>query len=300
MAHRVTVRTVSGVIILGLIALVLAAPTVHALTVAPLKHTVTLDPGGQTTVPIFIVNDGDKAVRVQAQIEGFSVDPDTQNIQYNVPDAATAWIQADRTDISLAPGEHDQINYQLLVPADALPGAHYLTLFANEQASSQDQISFGTRVGTLLFLYVAGDIEEEIVTQEFRSARTWYTAHSASFFLRVKNTSNIHVIPQGTFTLTNWRGNEIVSSDINSAGDKILAGGEWARAFEDIRLPVTAIGKVRARIYVQYGLSHKVLSDEITVWYIPRWLYIVGGIAIVILLLAGIERVKNHKTRKHE
>lgn len=269
-----------------------------ALTIAPLRQTAVVDPGDATTIPVFVVNDSDEAVTVAPEIDGFDIDSASGTPRFGVADAAKSWVTPAHSDLTLAPGETGQMTFVVSIPKDAIPGAHYLALFARS-APAEGQIGVASRVGMLLFLHVAGEVKEVGELRDFSAGTYWYKSRPFQLFVDIGNTGNIHVVPSGTITLRNWRDTVVAEQNINEVGDKILAGGRWQRAF-NMTAPITSIGKIKARISIFYGATEQVMTDEIEFYYVPLWVvyggvFVTGAVAIVIGRHVGKIKEKNKR-----
>lgn len=271
--------------------------TVQALGVSPLRHTVTIEPGDTRIVPIFVTSESGAIVDVVPDVDAFAVDPEKGTPIFGIADDALAWVSAHESRVQVGPNNVGQINFFVTVPEGTPPGAHYLALFAKQEASD-GAVGIGTRVGALLFLHVAGEVTERVEVQEARIGKSWYRKNPVAFTMHFKNTGNIHVVPQGTLVVQNWRGTVLWEEEINPQLDKILAGGEWIRSVDDIELPFFGIGKVRALLTLSYGATNKTHTVDMEFYYVPTWAYVLCTFGIIVGWIAFVETRRNKKRRR--
>ncbi len=271
--------------------------SVVALTITPARQTAIIDPGSTQSVRLIVKNDEKEPVKVTGTVEGFRIEEKTHRAVFGVNDEALSWLKINPKEVVLGPGETKDIFFTVSVPKSALPQVHYIALFAEVQ-SQGGQVGISSRVGSLFFLYVSGDIREEINILNFSSGRSWYSQSDSSIFFQVKNDGTIHTIPKGKITLKDWRGNRISEFFVNIDNHLVLPGSEWSESY-DVDLKPWHIGKIEVIGNFTYGIEQKMLLRKIEFWYVPVW-----SIGIVIFLffifLTLCIRIGTRKNRKRE
>lgn len=272
----------------ALIAFFLPIDSAEALVVSPLRQSVVIDPGKSDTVRITVKNDATTTVAIAGDIDAFRIHEETGRAIFDAMDEAESWIDKRDLRMTLLPGEEHDLAFLIRVPEDALPGGHYLALFASVESAGGN---LGSRVGSLLFLYVGGAVQESISRQAFAGEKFWYHAKPIRFFLELQNNGSIHVIPTGVVTIANSRGRIIAKLPVNDTGRKLLPLERWKESYVLDALSWRDIGQIRATAFIQYGLGQKQIMDSITVWFVPIPIIVLAAI-IVVCIFFFIRRMR--------
>lgn len=262
--------------------LFLAMPT-WAMQVFPARQTAVVDPGARHKFVVTVTNDSTGAKSFQGEVSSFTLDPVTNAIQFHKNDPFLNFFSLSKRAVTLSPGESGEIEFVLSVPKDTTPGARYIVLFATEvgQESGAD-IVVGSRVGSLLFLHVGGDIREDLQVKDFSTDRDWYFAGTPIVRLTLVNQGSIHVVPAGEVVISNFLGDTVAKSAFNPSGQKILSLGEWYTE-APLHLDWKDAGKMRVQLSAVYGIENQAVSTSFTFWFLP-WPVLVGaGISVVLI-----------------
>lgn len=269
----------------------LSTPT-QAMVVAPTRQTIVVNQGNSSQVTVFVVNDEGNTRSYVPEIDAFTAADDGLTPLFGQADVAKQWITVRPQQLTLAPKEQGSFTFTVTVPEQEVPGVHYLGLFAKQQAA-EGQVAFASRAGSLLYLYVAGDITEELQMQQFGLTHSWVRQKSMVFFLQAKNVGNIHVIPRGEMIIRNMKDTIISTTAINTEGKKVLANDTWKNEYA-VDLPrFRSLGKNRAQVVLYYGFGEKLVTNEFTFWYIPAWL--VAVLALVITSGIGLFVIRRRR-----
>jgi len=261
--------------------LLLFAYNANALSITPTRYAVTLEPGAEHQVTITIINDSATAANLKTLIEPFSIDTVTGRPLFGGSDDAVAWIDISPRKFALGPGEQTTITFAIRIPKDAEPGAHYLGLFAQSQSSAGTGITAGSKIGSLLFLYVAGDARESLVRRSFLSTQRLYFFSSPTISLDVINDGTIHVVPTGDIVLWDMWDRKIDSVSVNPKNIKVFPRTSFHRFFTYKDLSSAVVGPVTAYATLQYGLTNQTMTATTTFWMIPVPLVV----AVVVVFL---------------
>lgn len=255
----------------------------QALTLTPTRQTAVVEPGASQIVKITLTNDEKESIVATGEVEAFRVDEKTNQAIFGAHDEATGWIRISPAQVTLAPGETKEILFTITIPkVVTLSQVHYLGLFASV-APAQAQVGIGSRVGSLLFLYTAGDLQEESHIVDFSSGDDWYTASPANIFLQIQNSGNIHVLPEGRIQVKNWRQQEIATIALNSDNRFLFPSGMLSKEHE-VPLRFRDIGKITARLEYVYGVNKHFEIKEMSFWYFPLWIIGSGAVITIIFL----------------
>lgn len=277
-------------IIIVIAVLVLGSIDVHALSISPLRQTQVVKPGDEAVLIVAVRNDENELITIGGEVDAFTIDPQTGQAHFGAADYAKRWVEITSKQKVLAPHEKTELIFTVTVPVNAEPGGHYLGLFATQAAGTGD-IGIRSRVGTLLFLYVAGSVEENISVTDFSFGSRWVWRGPVEVFLGVHNDGSIHVVPTGTVTVANRTGEIVVNAPINAAKRLILPDARWQEQFSLI-VPWWQIGPLSVQGVIEYGLSEQTATVSGMVWYVPWWVIGLGVLGVIILCGGAAYRVR--------
>lgn len=277
------VRMACFSLLLGLAASAMVFHVVNGMTISPLRQSLILDPGGKETISIVVKNDTTSAVRIVGDIDAFSIDEKTGRPIFGRTDEAESWIDARDARATLQGGEEKELVFHITVPPDAVPGGHYLGLFARTEPP-QGVVGIGSRVGSLLFLYVGGEVQEILTRTAFTTDRSWYTKGPAKIFLQMVNSGSIHSVPTGIVRVETWRGRTVASFPINPNKRKILPGGAWDEAYTVDQFALKDTGPLLVTVLLRYGIMNQEQSDVLAMWFLPLPLLAFGILLLCVFV----------------
>ena len=266
--------------------------SVFALNISPVRQTHVIDPGKSQQLELVVKNDDLFTITVVPTVDAFSIDEHSGTAIFGKKDDAIAWVKPEFFSIDLLPGEEKTIVYHAAIPESAEPISHYLALFA-EQVSTDGQIGVGSRVGSLVFLHIAGPVIESIVLEDF-SASQENLLQEPEVHLRIRNSGSMHIAPKGNIILTNWWGKEIGVYPLNPLDRKVLPGESWDQTYAFTDLVPQAFGKMKMHMNVQYGLEEKNMNAWSTSWYVPKHIFMILSVIILGIFLL-LFRAHRHK-----
>lgn len=258
----------------------------HAISISPTRQTITIDKGTTQTLSIEVENNENSELVVAPTVYTFFLEEKTGALQLSEHDDSLSWIQVKKEAIQIPPNEKVLVPYTITIPNDAKPGAYYFVLFAQKKANNST-INVVSQVGSLLFLYVAGNIEESLHIADVNTNHRWYFAPNIEATVTFKNSGTIHVVPQGELTVKNARGNTITTMSLGENTEKILAGGTRINTYHIKNISWKDIGPLYIEVAGTYGVSKQTYKRWVHVWYVPKEI-IIGGLAFGIVLGIGI------------
>ncbi len=114
------------------------------------------------------------------------------------------------------------IPFAIHIPKDAPPGDHYAAILVGEQPLEQkqeSQISTSATFTAQLFIRVAGDVIERGTLREFSITKSMFRdPKEIAMQLKIENTGNVHLRPEGSVTISNWWGDERIKIDLRNIG----------------------------------------------------------------------------------
>ncbi len=271
---------------------------VFAFSVSPLKQTMIVAPGSEVEFSIDVINDSTEVKSFLPEVEGFEVDSETGSANFGNFSDAQNWTKVGSSKLTLQPNEKGGVKFLFDVPESAQPGAYYLGLFAKE-VNAGGQVSLSSRVGSLLFLYVEGEVREDLVRTNFSASKKVFFSQEFEIALDLENKGTIHVIPRGQVVFKNILGQEVGKVYLNLDQRKVLPRGVWHETLKIETNDPRAIGPIKAELTVVYGLTQNQISDITSFWYFPNWVFYMLGpvIVLIIIILVGIRVVRSRFRR---
>jgi hypothetical protein len=265
----------------------------NATQIWPARQTAVVESGTVQTVPLNVTNDGGERVLLVPEVSPFRIDGNSGAPIFDQEDSASDWIRVVPDRMLLEPGQSGTFSFAISVPEDAEVRAHYFGLFAR-QSSGGGTVGVGSRVGSLLFLHIAGEIREDLVRTSFSVNREPGSGGAFRARFSLENIGSIHVVPKGTISVQNMRGEEMQSFPLNAADRKVLPDDTWHGEYLIDTLTWRDIGRITISADVKYGISGKELHDARAFWYVPMWL-VSSFVALAVLLAALFVGFKKRK-----
>jgi hypothetical protein len=170
------------------------------------------------------------------------------------------------------------VNVLIEVPKDALPGGHYAMVYhrpINSNPVESSGAGISQRVGTLLYVIVEGQINEEAYISSFNWPK-FLENGPVNFSLDISNQSDIHINTQPVLKIYNLFGKEVES--INLEAKNIFPKSN--RSFSGTWNRVWGLGYYKAVVESAYGSQGGVMTASAGLYLIP--------VKIILLILVVI------------
>lgn len=270
--------------------------SVQAVTIFPVRQTLIADPGSIEKVYINVKNEENVPVVIKSDVDAFAIDQKGKAI-FGASDEAKKWVEISPRSFTLLPGKSIDVQFLFRVPESVPPASHYLGLFASV-GGEEGQIGLHSRVGSLLFLYTSGNIEESVELSDFSFENKIFFSDPLKVFLQIRNTGNIHVVPQGEIVVKNWRGQELLRKNINSEKSLLVPERKFDAEFALDHLNWKDIGPVRTEGVIQYGVKGGRIAVSDTSWFLPtEFLMFAGGVIGIACFFAIFFFIRHRRTR---
>lgn len=315
-------------LIAGISAMALFIGTgVKAVTISELNVEISADPGQTIERTVKIYDDSKTGATVYPWVFNFTADPNKEGaaiVQYDSKDLKPdrAWIKFDQPSINLPPdGSLVDFKYKIVLPADAEPGTHLLSLVFRSSPPPQDAqattVYIGTNVVSDIFLRVSGttidkleiDFQSGTYTKKddtlapadlkkYFKPKNFFFKPPVDFSLVVNNTGNTHQRPDGNIKIVNdFFGGTPEKDSLNTDAKIVLPGTSRSLAVKSFGQGFM-FGKYRAKATLIYGNPLREASQEIVFWIIPVVeIAIALGIIILIIIILIIFR---HRSKKNK
>ena len=262
----------------------LAAGPVGA-TVSPPLYDLTAKPGETIIKMMSVRNDSSSSQTYTPVVNTIAPSNEEGGLAFG-PAVATdlsGWIKVTPSTLTLAPNASGDFTITVKVPANAAPGGHYATVFAMNKPSapSNGGATITTLVGTSMLLKVSGNITESASVVEFSTRRARVIPGEAiDFTVRVRNTGNVHIRPQGTIEI--FRGDVKVDEiPLNADGLNVLPGN--VRKFTAASNKSLPAGTYTAQLTLVYGAGQTVSVPSISFAVIGEM-----SLAVIVATILGI------------
>jgi hypothetical protein len=198
------------------------------------------------------------------------------------------WITPSASEITLEPGEEQEVTYVVSVPEDASPGGHFggIFFFADAERQRETGAGVGYQIGTIMNFRISGDIIEEAQIREFLTDKSLYGDASVAFGVEVENQGNVLIRPRGPIDITDMFGKKVAVLRINDSGGAVLPNQRrtYSVRWEEEGL---AFGRYEAIVALLYGEEgRKTISAATSFWILPlRIIMPIAGTLIIVILL---------------
>jgi len=278
-------------ILLGWLVLAPATTQAAEVTVRPFFVDHTLTPGESITEQIKITSQANPnrkstifttvneiTVGTSGEIKEFTSATDLDRTS-----AITSWIEISRGAIDLLGGESTEIPITVTVHPYAKPGEYHAFIGfvdTTKRHLAESVALSGAADGLILKITVVDERTESMKITSTVVERIINKPEQEQISVTVVNHGDVASAPTGEVIFYNNRGFEVDSKHINDAGSTIAPGDEQIFT---VAIPVTEVGKFKANVQLNYGSQLASLSDSVTFFFIPVWLMVLIGVALLAL-----------------
>ena len=271
-------------------------PVEEDFVLGPGRTDLVLEPGEKSIQQIAITNRLGRSQDFNLEIEDFSgSDNPDQTVRLfgdiKGPYSLKDYVKPEITKFSLKHGERIIIPIEIDIPEDSEAGGLYASVIVSSASDESNpvrgsQTKLITRLGTLFFVRVAGDVDESLSLQTFKVSDTQYGFYEKGpipFELIVKNEGNIHINPSGKIEIRNLLGKKVGEVTV----DKYFAMPDAVREREVKWDAGMLAGRYTATLTLDKNYQQKPNESEqmtVSFWVIP-WKIILA--VFVGLLVAG-------------
>ena len=295
---------------------VFVAVPVKALTVSPEKIEESFLQPEASLREVRIYNETNEPVLVTPEVANLSIDENSSKPQIlpaSISDAITKWLSFNPDTFKLLPGAWLDFPVKLEPPAGADVGGYYGALLFKSvpEVTFGEGISITSKTGPLLFLTIPGSTKISAELVDFQQKATpllgsyVFDYVPEAYSLKIQNTGDVHVEPQGRLVVYNWLGSIKEVMPINKDGRVVLPS--WIRNFEVLADGVGNItggfmaewrrfglGKYTTAITMSVG--EEIVHKEIDFWVFPWKTTSLAGL----LVLGTLSISKWGKLRKRK
>lgn len=261
--------------------------------VGPGKIELEINPGESKTATIKVTNRTGSTRNFRLEVEDFtgSRDPSASVVllgDQRGPYSLKDFLHFEATTFELENGEQAFVPVRVTLPTDVEPGGRYgsvlVSTTAKEGATGQSS-AIVSRIGTLFFVRVPGDVKEEGRLSGFQTlnAQKFFGSGPITFRLLYENNGSVYLNPYGEVRIKNIIGQEVgvVEVDPWFSLPQSLRVREvsWERAF--------LFGRYTAVASINRGYDNVIDTEVLTFWVLP-WKILVPGFLVILLLVLAL------------
>jgi Bacterial protein of unknown function (DUF916) len=275
------------------------ATATNGYRVSPVRTDLTIKPGSNTTVTVFIQNASSAVENIQTVINDFQPPTDESGNPALLLNGASApshsikqFVTIPKPSFTLQPNQQAAVNLTLTVPAGTAAGGYYGAVrFAPLGANGDKNINLSASVASLVLITVPGNLSEQLSIAGFGVTQGNDTAPKSLFFnnknlhaiVRFQNGGNVQEQPFGKINLK--QGSKTLAT--YAVNDATVPGNvlpNSVRRFTVTLSHVSWYGKYKVQGNFGYGSKGQLLTAQATFWVIPV-VFIVIAVLIVLLIL---------------
>ncbi len=286
-----------------------AAQQSLSLTATPLRYgdddTLVISPGEKKQIKVEVINTSDVPLTVVSTARDFIVEDGETPVplESGVGDnrwSLASWLVLTPNQHTLQPRQKASITVLIDVPADALPGGHYAMVSHQPSLSSAKgtegkAAGINQRVGTLLYVRVAGPINESANIRNFTIPK-YSEFGPVPYSFTIDNLSDIHIRPQIGISIKNLFGKQVALLQPEAKNIFPLSNRSYSGKWEQI----WGYGYYHADLVVSYGAQGDVVIAKTAFWLIPIKLVLALFIMLLTAVAAGISIRRHLKHRKQD
>jgi hypothetical protein len=276
----------------------------QAFDFSPVIVDIVVAPGASQSGEIRVTNTADETQVYAVSIQKFVAQGENGQQDF-LPESdisgLASWIKPENTSLTLKSGQKDSFSYMVRVPQDAEPGGHYAALFFSRATSNDgsEAVGVSAKTGVLFLVRVSGQVSEAASIESFQVIGGRLSSLPAQFELRVRNTGNTHLHPQGEIVIRNMFGNVVAKVVANPNDSAVLPNGirrydpVWVKHAESASGFLSsvkdewhnfAIGRYVAEAQLQYGDANIPLKATTVFWVFP-WRLVLMSFGLIVILL---------------
>lgn len=265
-----------------------------SISISPPTFEITANPGDRIENTIKISNRTDRPLDFVTDKRNFTAVGEEGAVGLTNEETSfslASWIDIQPSSGSVAPRNTETFTFVINVPLNAEPGGHFGSIVfktGGDEELQQPGATVAQEIASLVLVRIAGDVSEEADIVSFEPVKSFYEYGPVDLEMRIENTGNVHVKPQGTITITNIFGQEVDQFEIepkNVLPDAVrLVRSTWNTKY--------MFGTYTATAALTYGNEGSTIVATTRFSGMP---YKVVGIASIVALLALVLLVKARK-----
>lgn len=204
-----------------------------------------------------------------------------------------SWLTTTPSTITVEPNQSVLVTLLVKVPQEALPGGHYAMVTFEPTATditNQTGSTIASRVGTLVYLKVQGDITEAAYLKQLTVGKKWFEYGPVDITAEIENQGDIHLKPTGQIEITDLLNRPIMMENLDEVN--IFP---FASRIHQWQLPNKYyLGRFKVKLEASAGTSALPITGVIYFWVLPyKEISVVLAAIILVIILLGLKRRRN-------
>jgi hypothetical protein len=229
------------------------APASFDLTVSPVFFDLSANPGDNLTNKIRVRNNTQEDAVITIGLKKFTSDSNGDLTLSDLNDNTISWIKFKSNTFVAKTNEWVDVPFEVSIPKDAAFG-YYWAVTLSETANGTTTKT-GTQLTGVSAIPILLDVKKQGAKAEgkiveFKTSSYINEYLPVDFTVRVQNTGNIHIRPQGNIFLRGGGDKDLAILNVNNAQGAIIPNGqrsfieEWSDGFL-VREPIVVDGQAK-------------------------------------------------------
>jgi hypothetical protein len=274
------------------------APGASGVRISPTRAEETVKQGESSVAKFSVKNVTSSQVKIVTELNDFDPQEDGSPKPLKADEHNSATLKDIVTlpaDKILEPNEEADMAVTLNVSANQAPGSYYgLILYKAVPLGEQGpgQVSLTGSVAGIVLVNVPGQVSESMSLVSIMAGKRTGSSTEIRFSnvfaqpfdnvqVLLKNTGNSFLKPYGRVIVKNMQGKQVTAYELNDTDPKANVLPNSKRGFTTPITGVKVPGKYTIEAAISYSNGGDVLTQKVSVWYLPVWL-----VAIVVLVVA--------------
>jgi hypothetical protein len=307
MIRRLFILALSGIVVAtaltSSVAGAASAPSIsgiNGLKVSPLRTNLTMSPGQNQVVPIYITDESNKPVTLQAIVNDFMAQDEigTPSLIFNGQNASHGLKQfiGPINNVTIDAQQQVTVPVDVSIPKNTLGGGYFTAVrfAAAGNSLSSENVTLSASIASLILVQVNGPgLNQQLNIASFSVARGNGNGHffvgssGLNVVVRFNNGGNVQEVPSGKVVVQSLNHHVVMSEEINNPSypSNVLPGS--IRKFSVPLSGLGNIGEYKVSGYFGYGSSSQLLNTSTTIYVVSTWVMIIA-IVILVAIIAGI------------
>lgn len=297
---RVVLAFIAAVLLLSgaqSLAVSAADTTANTLRVTPVRSDIEINPGERKTVPVTVTNVTNGPILVRPIANDFVAGDERgtpglilDDKEY-APTHSLKRFMSPFKDVTIPAKETRVVDVVITVPKTAQAGGYFGAVrFAPTDPDGGGQVNLSASVASIILLTVPGEMVEKLnltdfeIKQDGRSSWYFTKGQGIQAAFRLENKGSAQMGPFGRISVK--KGDKVVYDyDFNSEEPRDMVLPNSARRWDVPLDKIDGFGRYTVSATLSYGKKNQTIEVSETFWIITPTAMIVGGVALVALLL---------------
>jgi len=274
-------------------------PIAGDYVIGPGKNEIRLNPGEQIVKILTVTNRYGKEMEFKIEIEDFAGSNNVQEPlvllgQEKGPYSLRDFLHPETVEFKLQHGDRISVPITIIIPKDSQPGGLYGSIIVStkpvvkpnliDASTSNGNITIVSRLASLFFVRVNGQVKEEGKISNFSVDKSFYTQPNIIFKTLFENSGNIYLNPYGLLKIENIIGSKV--DEIKIDPYFVMPGS--VRQKEFITKRSIMFGRYKATLQMNRGYENIVDERAVFFWVLP-W-KIVSMIILIVFFVVFISK----------